>query len=404
MQGEIRRRIKFDAKMRLSGNWGTAIGIVLIVYFISFALSLLEQGYAALTGNQTMTQTLYNMISDAQYGYSYMPYLPAAVVAVSGIFAVVSFLLTTPLQVGAASWYMSLSAGRPAGLSQLFSWFESAKRYFTTLGTALVVYVKCLAFMILPLIVMVPTLIYLVIGNYKSSEASIMIAAILFILSYVAFLVLAIYASIRYSFSFYLLAMNPELGANTATKLSAQISKGHIWEAFVFDLSFLGWYLLAGITCGLVSLYVTPYQTASFALFTRYLHTDYMRKNGMNGYEQYTPGSSFGQYPQGPAAFFGQNPYQNQDPYQNPQGPFGQNPNHSPYDQNPYGQQNQGYQNPYQNPNQQQGNPQPPYGNPYGNQNDTQNSADPSRDGADNQQNPWDTPQSGDGTKEDDKR
>ena len=37
-------------------------------------------------------------------------------------------------------------------------------------------------------------------------------------------------------------------------------------EAFIMDLSFLGWYLLSAVTCGLLAIfYVNPYVQASFA-------------------------------------------------------------------------------------------------------------------------------------------
>ena len=39
-----------------------------------------------------------------------------------------------------------------------------------------------------------------------------------------------------------------------------------LWNAFVLDLSFIGWHLLAGITCGLLGIfYVYPYVQATDA-------------------------------------------------------------------------------------------------------------------------------------------
>jgi uncharacterized membrane protein len=44
---------------------------------------------------------------------------------------------------------------------------------------------------------------------------------------------------------------------------------GHKWNTFVFDLSYIGWYLLGCITCGLVNVFWTePYrQNANAALY-----------------------------------------------------------------------------------------------------------------------------------------
>ena len=42
--------------------------------------------------------------------------------------------------------------------------------------------------------------------------------------------------------------------------------EGEKMEAFIMDLSFLGWYLLSAVTCGLLAIfYVNPYVQASFA-------------------------------------------------------------------------------------------------------------------------------------------
>lgn len=35
--------------------------------------------------------------------------------------------------------------------------------------------------------------------------------------------------------------------------------KGHKWELFVLSLSFIGWYLLVALTCGILSLWIVPY-------------------------------------------------------------------------------------------------------------------------------------------------
>lgn len=45
----------------------------------------------------------------------------------------------------------------------------------------------------------------------------------------------------------YLLADNPNLGAKRAIELSDQMTDGHKGDIFILDLSFLGWYLLAGM-------------------------------------------------------------------------------------------------------------------------------------------------------------
>ncbi|WP_054657909.1 DUF975 family protein [Apilactobacillus ozensis] len=48
---------------------------------------------------------------------------------------------------------------------------------------------------------------------------------------------------------------------------SRQLMDGHKWEFFVLQLSFIGWFLLVGITFGLAGIYVIPYYRLTIANF-----------------------------------------------------------------------------------------------------------------------------------------
>ena len=170
-----------------------------------------------------------------------------------------------------------------------------------------------------------------------------------------------IIAYYRYSQAFYILAENPEKGIMDCINESKAMMYGHKMDKFVLDLSFILWYLLAGVTCGIAGIYVTPYVGITNAGF--YNSLKYGGSYQQNGY-----GPNYGAYQQGG---FQQNGYQQgQGGYQ--QG-YGQQGFGNPYQQgyDPNYQQNanpQGF-----NPNyQQNANPQgfdPNYqqnGNPQG--------------------------------------
>lgn len=62
----------------------------------------------------------------------------------------------------------------------------------------------------------------------------------------------------------YILAENPDMDRRTAFDLSRRMMDGEKWNAFMLDLSFIGWYLLSAITCGIVGVfYVQPYVEAT---------------------------------------------------------------------------------------------------------------------------------------------
>ena len=64
----------------------------------------------------------------------------------------------------------------------------------------------------------------------------------------------------------YILSENPGMDSNRALQLSSELMDGHKFDAFVMDLSFLGWYILSVLTLGLLGVFwVNPYYEASKA-------------------------------------------------------------------------------------------------------------------------------------------
>ena len=68
--------------------------------------------------------------------------------------------------------------------------------------------------------------------------------------------------------SYYILAENPEMSQSEARKESMRIMQGHKWQLFCLNFSFIGWYILVGLTFGILTFWVTPYmQTATAAFY-----------------------------------------------------------------------------------------------------------------------------------------
>lgn len=58
----------------------------------------------------------------------------------------------------------------------------------------------------------------------------------------------------------YLLSENPQMDYTEAFEKSKKMMDGEKWNAFVLDLSFIGWIILGVCTCGILMIfYVTPY-------------------------------------------------------------------------------------------------------------------------------------------------
>lgn len=78
----------------------------------------------------------------------------------------------------------------------------------------------------------------------------------------------------RYSYFMvpYIAAENPGISAKKAITLSRQMMKGHKWECFKLEFSFIGWSLLSTFTFGLSGLFFSnPYQEAVFGEYYSFI-------------------------------------------------------------------------------------------------------------------------------------
>ena len=78
----------------------------------------------------------------------------------------------------------------------------------------------------------------------------------------------------------YIVAENPDMTARQAITLSRRMMKGHKWECFVFELSFIGWELLGMLTMGVFNVFFTnPYKVAAFTQYYAALRAEAKAKN-----------------------------------------------------------------------------------------------------------------------------
>ena len=82
----------------------------------------------------------------------------------------------------------------------------------------------------------------------------------------------------------FILAENPTIKGKDAIKISRKMMDGNKWNAFVLDLSFIGWHLLQVITFGLAGIWVNPYIRASYAELYSVLREKYIEDKN-EGYE-----------------------------------------------------------------------------------------------------------------------
>ena len=101
----------------------------------------------------------------------------------------------------------------------------------------------------------------------------------LFVLLWMLLLIIpGIIKGYAYELIYYIKADHPEYDWRTCLKESERMMKGHKWEMFVLDLSFLGWIIVGALCLGIGDLWVVPYIEATKTQF-------YLNLRGERTYE-----------------------------------------------------------------------------------------------------------------------
>lgn len=106
-------------------------------------------------------------------------------------------------------------------------------------------------------------------GNYLHVFLTLFLSDLFIALWSLLLIVPGVMKAYSYRLVPFIIKDNPELGSMEVLKRSEEMMKGNRWQAFLFDLSFLGWWLLSAITLNIAGVfYVQPYyNNANAALY-----------------------------------------------------------------------------------------------------------------------------------------
>ena len=79
---------------------------------------------------------------------------------------------------------------------------------------------------------------------------------------------------LMFSQSFFILVDNKDMSAIDCMKASYDIMNGNKVYLFVLMLSFIGWFIVGQITCGIAMLWVSPYYNITLGNFYNTLKDD----------------------------------------------------------------------------------------------------------------------------------
>lgn len=118
------------------------------------------------------------------------------------------------------------------------------------------------------------------IDNYGSYLVTGVLVNVFTFLWSLLFVVPGIIKAIAYSQAKYVIHDNPRLKGKEAIEISKRMTNGFKGDLFSMYLSFIGWYILVGLTCGILSIYVTPYVETTAAMYYENLKR-YSIENGI---------------------------------------------------------------------------------------------------------------------------
>ncbi|MBO4290664.1 MAG: DUF975 family protein [Lachnospiraceae bacterium] len=98
-------------------------------------------------------------------------------------------------------------------------------------------------------------------GYYGNAVVTMFMRGLKIFLWSLLFVIPGVVKAYEYRMIPYLLAENPEMSCSEAFERSREMMDGQKWDAFVLDLSFIGWHILSFFTANILSIFwVHPYQ------------------------------------------------------------------------------------------------------------------------------------------------
>lgn len=255
----IREELKMRAKIAFRRNYWSAVLVAFVLTLIGGgAYSGARRVYNQASGNDSYSYTdFWDNSYGYEYGYGYDDYYdPGFTRLVDSTFAVVfSAVMGIVMIVGI---FFSIFIGNPlrVGGNRFFIMNQTEQPSAKTLGYAFTS------------------------GNVGNVIVTMFLMDLYIVLWSMLFVIPGIVKAYEYLMVPYILAENPGMDRSEVFMISKRMMDGHKWDAFVLQLSFIGWNILSAMTAGILGIfYVEPYFQATMAeLYT--WNREYAYQNG----------------------------------------------------------------------------------------------------------------------------
>lgn len=260
--------IKKQAKASLKGKWGTAIGFCFVASILATIIPCIGYGVAIATSKTVQTSAGPKVVSMSTVG---------AIFIVLAILAV--FFITPLFAYATTKAFLNNNRGQSFTVGNVFDGFK--EKPGKSIGVAI------LSYIIIWLCYFIPSLIGGFFVGTAASRFKVVSDAVktmthgrtiyviqhlgprlsLAVLFFVIAIILGMIATFMYSLAFYIRVDNPDMGVVQILKTSRKIMHGRKLDLAVLCISFIGWFIVCYITCGIGVLWLAPYIQANLAAF-----------------------------------------------------------------------------------------------------------------------------------------
>ncbi|MCR4590958.1 MAG: DUF975 family protein [Lachnospiraceae bacterium] len=235
------KELRAAARESLSGNYGVVIGAYIIYTII---INTISAPLSLITGaGEIMGASLVGALVS----------LPVSV-----LISIISVVLNT----GVNKICYDVVNGERADLTNIF--------YCLTHNplTVICTYFWILLY-ILPgaVVLLVGTGIFMGLTMFSESTAAFAAGVAAFSIAALFYVIWIIIIALKVSMTYFLYYENPEMKAGDLVRTSIRMMRGHNLRLFKLYFSYIGYYLLGLLSCGLALLWVSPNFTAATALF-----------------------------------------------------------------------------------------------------------------------------------------
>lgn len=213
------------ARQALSGNWLLSTLVVFVAGLLGGALT---SGTSGLNINSDFLKDLNFQLSPA------IVTIINTVLIFAIVISIIKFIIGGTIKLGHCRYLLDQQDGRDLTVRTLFSQFNQFGNGF------------CLE-LLTTIFVFLWSLLLIIPG---------------------------IVASYSYAMAPFIQTERPEYGANECIKRSKEMMRGHRWELFCLEFSFIGWRLLSIFTLGIGNFFVTAYSSAARAAFYQQLQIE----------------------------------------------------------------------------------------------------------------------------------